>query len=73
MSLKICFVYLFSGALFELLFVLHKDALFHNNGPFFKSRNWHGQQRCVMKKRVCECNFRQTGLTGWHLNRFLTM
>jgi hypothetical protein len=26
---KICSVYLFSGALSELLFVLHKDALFH--------------------------------------------
>jgi hypothetical protein len=29
MSLKICSVGLFSGAPYELLFVLHKDALFH--------------------------------------------
>ncbi len=30
MSLKKCSVYLFNGALSELLFALHKDALFHH-------------------------------------------
>ncbi len=60
MSLKICSVCLFSGALSELLFVLHDDVLFHSKPSYSKK-----QYVVTFNEKVIKFIFLLVTRDGW--------